>query len=45
MIRAGFLGSSALPASVKAIQDNTPGGATFTVIGNAGAIALAKENA
>ena len=39
---AGILGSQALPAEARASKE-THEGATFTVIGNAGALALAKH--
>lgn len=42
VVTAGRLGSSALPASAQATQSGKEG-ATFTVINNPGAIALAKE--
>lgn len=42
ILRAGLLGSSALPSTVEATQAKTPSGALFTLIGNKGAEALAK---
>ncbi|KAJ7614650.1 hypothetical protein DFH06DRAFT_1013884, partial [Mycena polygramma] len=42
LVKAGLLGSAGLPPAVGATQAGKEG-ARFTLIGNAGAIALAKE--
>jgi len=43
MLIAGDVGSSSLPASAGATKEGTPD-APFTVIGNAGALHMAKED-
>lgn len=44
MVKAGIAGSSGLPNAARATTE-TPEGTKFTVIANAGAMAMAKEDA